>query len=149
MNRSFPQRLIAILCLVAFGLGQTLFASMGVRCTDASGKTRIETACVKSSKGACVSSCVEVDIVSDESHEHDSADPTPCKDEPSSLQSSAVRLAWAKVSVEPVVAIVILAILGDHWLLEDNCPTRYVLDQRNRERPPDALSRLRSVILIV
>jgi len=48
-------RLIAIMCLVAFGL-QSMFGNSFVRCTDAEGHTKIELVCVQDDDGHCATS---------------------------------------------------------------------------------------------
>lgn len=150
MNRSLPKHLIAFLCLVAFGLGQTLFASMGVRCTDASGDTRIEYACIKTSQGACLKACIDPGVhAADDNHESDDAPPTPCEDEPLSSQAAAAKLIPSSVSLEPVFAAALVAILWDHWSFTTYQPVSPRHPEVDRDRPPDSLARLRSVILIV
>lgn len=150
MNRPLPKQLIAFLCLVAFGLGQTLFASMGVRCTDASGDTRIEYACIKTSQGACLTPCIDPGVhAADDNHESDNVPPTPCEDEPLSSQASAAKFIPLRVSLEPVFAAVVVAILWAHWSFTTDQPASPRHPEVVRDRPPDSLARLRSVILIV
>jgi len=150
VHQPLPQRLIAFLCLVAFGLGQTVFASMGVRCTDASGSTRIEYACIKTSQGVCLTPCVDPAVhAADDDHGADPVPPTPCEDEPLASQASAAKLIPSSVSFEPVFAAVVVAILWDHWsfTIDQSVSPRH--PEVDRDRPPDSLARLRSVILIV
>jgi hypothetical protein len=150
MHRSLTQRLNAFLCLMAFGLGQTLFASMGVRCTDASGDTRIEYVCIKTSQGACLTPCVDPAVhAADDNHESDDVPPTPCEDEPLSSQAAVAKSIPSSVSLQPVIAAVLVAILSDHWSFTTSQPVSPRHPEVDRDRPPDSLAHLRSVILIV
>lgn len=150
MNPPSIQRLIAFLCLVAFGLGQTVFASMGVRCTDASGNTRIEYACIKSSQGECLTPCTEPGVhATDDDHEGDPTTPTPCEDEPLGSQLSAAKVIPSNGALEPVFAAIAVALLWDQWSFAVELPVRCARPALDRDRPPDALTRLRSVILTV
>lgn len=150
MLRSSIQRLISLICLVAFGLAQTLFASMGVRCTDASGETRIEFACIKSRAGACLSSCMEPNTLCDEdNHENDPTTPTPCEDEQLGSQINAAQSLRANVQLDHVFAAVVVAILWNHWSFADEQLEQMRQLKQDRDRPPDSLTCLRSVILIV
>jgi hypothetical protein len=147
MKCSVLQRCVVVLCLVAFGLGQTLCASIGVRCTDASSNTRIELACVKTAQGGCLTASTE--HATDDTHDSDPVAPIPCEDEPLGSQVSATRLMPSRVSLEPVVAAVVVAVLWDHWSFVGDQPVRLLHSERDRDRPPDSLAHLRSVILIV
>ena len=150
MRQPSTHRLIAFLCLVAFGLGQSLFASMGVRCTDASGNSRIEYACVKTSNGACLTPSIElVAHEADDDHSSDPAGPTPCEDEPLGSQISAAKVIPSSVSIDPVLAAVVVAVLWDGWPVDIEQPARSATPEPERERPPDSLARLRTVILLV
>ncbi len=150
MKNPWIQRLIATLCLVAFGFGQLVFASIGVRCTDASGISRFEFACLKSADGACLTPCVDPGEHADaDDHASDPTPPTPCQDEPIGSQASAAKVIPSNVVPVPVVAAVLVAIIWDHWSLTCSEPTRSFQPCRDRDRPPDSLERLRSVILLV
>jgi hypothetical protein len=150
MHQPLLHRLITLLCLVAFGLGQTLFTTMGVRCTDASGESRIEFACLKSSNGACLTPCIEVsEHEADDDHSSDPIVPTPCEDEPLGSQVSAAKLIPSSVSLDPVFAAVVVAVLWDVWSVDGDQPARSTASAPDRERPPDSLARLRTIILVV
>lgn len=150
MRQPSTHRLIALLCLVAFGLGQSLFTSMGVRCTDASGNSRIEYACVKTSNGACLTPGIElVAHEADDDHSSDPAGPTPCEDEPLGSQISAAKVIPSSVSIDPVLAALVVAVLWDGWPVDIAQPARCATAEPERERPPDSLARLRTVILLV
>ncbi|CAN5824229.1 hypothetical protein BH11PLA1_BH11PLA1_00590 [soil metagenome] len=143
--------MIAILCLVAFGLGQTLFAFMGVLCTDASGQSRIEYACIKTGEGRCLVSCTNgaSALIEDDHDEDSSAPPEPCEDQPLSQQFNAAKIVPQGISFDTVLATFVVAVLCDTWsspLAESVWSGRATLDP---ERPPDSLARLRTIILIV
>ena len=77
MTRSLPTRLLAALCILAFGLSQAV-SSLGVRCRDSvSGEIRLELVCVKSVRGGCVTATNEYRGAT-ETHIRSS----PCQDEP-------------------------------------------------------------------
>ena len=149
MNRLLTQRLITILCLMAFGLGQTLFTSIGVRCTDSSGKVRIELMCLKTSRGTCLSACTESAKHQTDDPHTDPAAQTPCEDEPLGSQVSPARVAPSSVPPEPVFVTVSLEVLWDRSPVACNCALRSFRSDRVRDRPPDSLARLRSVIRVV
>ncbi len=146
-----PAKLIAMLCLLAFGLGQSVFASLGVRCTDSAGNVRIELGCVKTVQGACVTACDEsqAEDEAEKSRHSDPAAPTPCEDEPLGSQASTGRLTPSSLSLEAVFAAVVVTLVWDHRLLASDQLGSIHRPERDRDRPPDALGRLRSVILIV
>ena len=150
MNQPSIQRLIATLCLVAFGLGQTVFASMGVRCTDASGNTRIEYACIKSAQGTCLTPCTDPGVhATDADHKEDPVAPTPCEDEPLGSQLSAAKVIPSSGALAPVFAAIAVALVWDQWCLAVEVPVGCVRPALDRDRPPDSLTRLRTVILLV
>lgn len=64
------KRLIALMCLMAFGL-QSMFGSSFVRCTDAEGHSKVELVCVQDERGHCATN-------SDTSHDEHG----PCDDSP-------------------------------------------------------------------
>lgn len=150
MHRTSFQRLIAILCFVAFVLGQTVFAAFGIRCTDESGASRIEIACVRSAQGECLMRCVAPEVhVGSDNHDSDPVPPVPCKDEPVGSHASAAKVLPSNVVLEAVFAVVVAAILWDHWSLTCDESVRVYTSCQDRDRPPDSLTRLRTVILIV
>lgn len=152
MSRTLPQRLIALVCLVAFGLGQLVFAST-VRCRDASGQSRIEFGCVKSPSGACLTTCDDGGALDHGPESLTSSDvpagPTlPCQDEPLAESVPVVKSPGSTPSVA-IVATVVLAVLtfGIDW---DNAePVRPFGGATDRDRPPDEIAHLRTVILLV
>jgi len=151
MYQTIPQHLIAILCLVALGLGQTVFSSIGVLCTDASGESRIEYACIKTSEGQCLTSCTDdASALIEDDHDEDSRTlPEPCEDQPLSQQFNAAKLLPQWITIDTVLATFVVAVFCDTWsspLAESVGSGRTPVD---RERPPDSLARLRTIILIV
>ncbi len=150
MGRSSIQRLIAVLCLLAFGLGQTVFAFRAVRCTDASGTSRVEYQCVKSDEGACLTSVARAGAHEDgDDHSSDPGPSRPCEDEPLGAQASAVRLSPSTVVLELAFAAVAATMLWESWSFTGDGCDGSPGPCRERDRPPDALARLRSVILVV
>lgn len=151
MRQALIQRLIVTLCLVAFGLGQTVFVSMGVWCTDASGASRIEFGCFKSAQGACLTPCAEPDVhTTAEDHKGEPLSPSPCEDEPLGLQLSAANVHHPSLVFEPVFVAAVVAILWDSpWSIETEESARAVRFARERGRPPSFLTHMRSVILVV
>lgn len=143
-------RCLAILCLVAFGLGQTVLASMGVRCTDASGQTRFELACIKSGQGSCLTTCQETGAEqAEDPHDAELPSSVPCEDEPLNSHAPGAKLIPSGWSLEPVVTAVVETVLWDtpsRTLCDPEC-SRFA--ERDRVRPPDPLTQLRCVILIV
>lgn len=154
MTRTLPQRLIALVCLVAFGLGQTVFASMAVRCRDASGQTRIELGCAKTVSGACVSSCDGSALDNAVSSappvgDHELAAPTaPCQDEPLT-QSLPVLKSTSTVSSVVFTDAFLVAVLTFVMDWDAGEPVQSLARATDRDRPPDEIARLRTVILIV
>jgi len=150
MRGAIAQRLIALVCLVAFGLGQVFFSSLGVRCTDASGVTRIEYACIKTTQGACLTPCEAPEAHSaEDNHDSDPVAPTPCEDEPLGVQMSAVRQGQTSHASVPVFAMVMVAVLETPWSIDHIPPGCVRRSKTERERPPDSLARMRCVILTV
>lgn len=154
MTRTLPQRLIALVCLVAFGLGQTVFASMAVRCRDASGQTRIELGCAKTVSGACVSSCDgsaldNADSIASPDGDHEPAVPmAPCQDEPLTQSFPVLKSTSSATSVVFTEAffVAVLTLVMD-WDAREPVESR--ARATDRDRPPDEIARLRTVILIV
>lgn len=144
------QRSLAILCLLAFGLGQTVFVPLGVRCTDATGETRIEIACIKSDEGSCRTSGLEVGAQPEgQSRETELPSPVPCEDEPLGLQESPARLAPTDAPSGPVHGTVFVAARCEPRPLNDVQPARSWRPNVDREHPPDSLARLRTIIMLV
>ena len=151
MTRTHSQRLIALLCLVAFGLGQTLFVSVAVRCRDASGESRIELGCLKSSTGACLASCNDAEATDDAQSdaERPNGPVQPCEDEPL-VEPTAVAKALPKhVTYDTAAAAILVAVLVYSFEFAEPDTERGSRAGSGRDHPPDAISRLRTVILLV
>lgn len=146
MLRLAAHHLLLALCLVVFGLGQ--IAPTGVRCTDASGRSRIEFACVKSSRGGCTSAPADLALPADHADDDHDRDSAPCEDEPLGLQAAA-KSAPASPTYKPLPPPTVAAELSDLLVLQCTPPTRTFLKDPGPQRPPDDLARLRSVILTV
>ncbi|MCC6230364.1 MAG: hypothetical protein IT432_14210 [Phycisphaerales bacterium] len=84
-----------------------------------------------------------------EDHEGEPLSHSPCEDKPISPQLSAARLLPSGVALEPVLAFVFAAILWDSRSIQSEESLRVVRLAFERDRPPDELARLRSVILVV
>ena len=151
MYRMFSLRPIILLCLVASGLGQALFAPMAVRCRDASGESRIELGCMKSSAGACLASCDDAEDAdhSDSETDRPSGPAKPCQDEPLVEPTAAAKVPPKIVTYDTVAAAVVVAELL-YSLEFDESDTQRVLRARcGHDHPPDTIARLRTVIFLV
>jgi hypothetical protein len=128
---------LAWLCLIWFSLTHTLFASGMVICHDGSGVSRVEWACERNGNGECLgtacSPCSESDPAS------------PCQDTP--VKGDAENVKAPPRSLESViVALFTAAIALWTWTPQPQFATRVSIDA---ERPPGALSYIRSVVLLV
>lgn len=150
-------RAIALLCLLAIGIGQSVLGSLVVRCENSSGQSTIKLACAKSLDGACLSSCAEED-----SHpcpdEHDDSprdhQRLPCKDTPlgEGSNGSKVLRRLSTTDSAPVIASP-FPIPATFWpdavlRMPDDALSSTPLAQPVA-RPPDSVARLRTVILTV
>ncbi|MFN0133815.1 MAG: hypothetical protein ACKVW3_14950 [Phycisphaerales bacterium] len=151
MRNPTTQRLIAVLCLLAFGLGQMLCVSRAVRCRDASGGSRIELVCVKSSTGACLASCDDSNRTRHpESVSHSPDGPVqPCEDEPLVDQAAVAKALPKPIADSPLAAAIVMAVLVHVLEFAEPDIQRVFSTGSGRDRPPDAIARLRTVILIV
>lgn len=152
MRSPQPRRTLAMLCLVVFGLWQSLFTSLGVRCTDSMGHSRIELACEKSSEGHCKSSSPHT-IDSHEFGSPDSDDTcpdAPCEDRPLGGAQDKVTKAPAPVSVVELLicASSCDASLGMTPLSRADGFAGYRAHD-NRTLNTQSLSRLRKTILLI
>lgn len=150
MRHALIQRLLVTLCLAAFGLGQTVCIGIGVWCTDATGVSRVEFTCFKSAQGACLTPCAAPEVhATAEDHEGEPFSSSPCEDTPLGVQLSAARLDHSNPVLESVFATVVVTMLRAAWASESEGSARVLAVAPERERPPDSLVRLRSVILVV
>lgn len=154
MPKAVFQRLIAILCLMGFGLGQCAVAPFFVRCQDASGKTSIEFACDKTSDGSCLTACnvrsgsapVVALPCDDEDGDHT---PHPCKDTPLGESMHASKLLPRSQSVDQVLLLVVPVVFVDRIVWSDLIASEPAAPVPPIARPPDTVARLRTVILNV
>ena len=167
MNRVLAQRLTALVCLVAFGCGQTVFAALGVRCTDESGRTRVELACSKTAAGSCATACesgapakqeAAPDAACAESGQgHEDHEPAaPCRDEPLAkrIDGLTARTGGASEVAKLFVTMVVAATVHAWASAWDGAATAEGLARAARwafapDRPPGNLAQLRTVVLIV
>ena len=140
------QRLIAALCLVAFGFGQVVFGTLGVRCEDAAGQSRFELACATTPDGSCLNACKsapEDSVPCEDDGEHA---PHPCKDIP---VGEAAKVVLRKVVFEPVQMFAVLEVLTEQISVQRDPASAPSVPAWVNARPPDTVARLRTVILVV
>ncbi len=155
MSQTITQRLIALLCLVAFGLGQSAFGPWLVKCEGATGQTSFELWCFKSADGSCRTEC-DSNIshspedgstpADEEGAEHP---PIPCKDTPIGGPANAAKILPRSRSIDPVqfVAEVVLIPRPASWA---EPPAPALAEPVSAiVRPPDALARLGAIIMTV
>lgn len=152
MFPTIAQRLLAVLCLVALGLGQMVIGTYGVRCEDASGEARFELACIRTADGSCLTRCgtegpapIET-APCDEDGEHD---PHPCKDSPIGGGAHAAKLHCRSLLIDPLPCAAVMAATAGHVIVADVLTTGRFSPARANARPPDTVARLRTVILVV
>lgn len=144
MLRGRVHPVMALLCLICFGLTNTLLAGGMVVCRDAHGGLRIEWGCGRNSSGECVTSCEGVDGESSD----DLGDPHPCQDIPVESGRQIVKAPPRGHDSVLILAPVPVAVLapGD----EGPRPIKARFGARcEYERPPDALRHVRTVVLLV
>lgn len=140
MQRPFTQLVGFWLCLLAICVSTTLHAGF-VICTDGHGDARVEWACSRNIEGECVTSCGPASDASE-----NNGVPHPCKDTPVQADQAKAQAAPKSLDLTPLIQPVFVAILTWNWI----DPTTVGFAPTHAEaRPPDGVSRLRSVILIV
>lgn len=143
MTPSFATRLLAALCILAFGLSQAV-SYLGVRCRDsASGETRFELVCVKSTQGGCVTA-----------NEHCSTNPeagdaqnSSCQDEPMGQQAVVANLLRTSGDIAIASAAPHEPPYG--WSTVAGTPAHTIGAAIDRADMPHALRCLRTIILRV
>lgn len=150
MRQPLVQRLIAVLCLVAFGLGQGIASSFLVRCEDGTG-SRFEFACARTSDGSCLDACDQVDGPVDhaDAQPTDDHDPHPCKDTPVGDTHAAAKIAPKSSAPELPELTAMATAIAYHAAVFDTPNPRMHVVPRTNEKPPDTTARLRTVILVV
>lgn len=133
--------LIAWLCLIWFGLTNTIHAGGLAICRDGHGGVSIEWGCDRNAHGECVNVC------GDEVRAHDPATSHPCEDTPVLSELQFVKAASRATTELRVPVPVLLAVLFPR--AESSRPAVARPDSSSPERPPDELKHIRSVILVV
>lgn len=154
MPKAVFQRLIAILCLLGFGLGQSAVAPLFVRCQDASGKSSIEFACDKTADGSCLTACSlrsghapdDAAPCDDEDGDHT---PHPCKDTPLGESMHASKFLPRSHTIDPVQFIDLPPFFAQTIVWSDLAAPHAAAPLPPIARPPDAVARLRTIIMIV
>lgn len=148
MNRSHFQRTVSLICLLACTLGQAVIGSFAVRCTDAAGHSRVELACIRDSAGQCAARCDDVSFDEDKYADH-TEPAAPCEDE-RIAETTIARTQSNGASFDPVVSQTLVAFgIAPSWALSEAIPSFARGFEVRHGRPPDALARLRTVILLV
>lgn len=138
-RRSHP--LVAWLCLIWFGLTNTVFAGGMMLCNDGHGGSRIEWGgCEQNADGECLVSCAR------ESEDEPDA-PHPCQDTPIPGQEQITKAPPRSASdtVIPVPVLVAVIVL---WA-DAPVATQVAWATSEPERPPDVLRHIRTVVLLV
>jgi hypothetical protein len=143
MPRSRSNPALAWLCLIWFGLSNTLLASGLVACRDGHGGVRFEWGCSRNASGECVESCgAGVGESGD-----DTGQPHPCDDTPIKGDHQVTKAPPRATNDVPVPVPMLLAVIA--MRIDMPTPAQVVWDRARPQRPPDTLERLRSVILLV
>ncbi|MCB9838177.1 MAG: hypothetical protein H6813_02460 [Phycisphaeraceae bacterium] len=153
MTRKYAiQRLIAALCLLTFGLGQSVVGQIAVHCEDTQGRISVELGCSKLVDESCAAACdsVESDIQDQGEHEDVGHTPHPCKDTPiGELSYYTTKLVPKSSSGNTVhfkdLASLIVQRMAHGVLFEQ----RFTAHMGASVKPPDTVARLRTVILNV
>lgn len=144
------QRAIAILCVLAFGLGQAMLAPLAVRCIDADGNARLEYACITRDGGGCGSASEQA--IDDEAALAGATDrdgEPPCDDVPLAGEVGAARAGQSGPVVDQLVAMVAVAMVLDGWTWRDAISTPALPRVEAAQRPPDWIAHARSIVLLV
>lgn len=139
MHRSRFHPAIAWLCLIWFGLTSTLLSGGMVVCQDGHGGSRVEWGCDRNIGGECLTSC------GGETGD-DPGDSHPCQDTPLDAGEQVSKAPPRSTSVLTIpVPVMAALVLG----LDPPTPARVGWTSSAIERPPDALKRIRTVVLLV
>ncbi len=140
-DRFYPA--LAWLCLIWFGLANTLLAGGMVVCRDGHGDSRVEWGCSRNDSGECAISCGS-DF---DEPGHDEGPAHPCDDTPINGEYQVTNAPPRTMSDVPGPVPVHVAVIAMH--MEVPLPAQVAWDRARPQRPPDTLQRLRSVILLV
>jgi len=133
------QSLLAAVCLIWFGLTNTLLAGGIVVCRDGHGGTRIEWGCSRNTDGECATTC------GTDSADHEEAPAHPCDDTPVTADHHTTK-APPRVSADLTPVAILLAAPAMESLPHARRPGPVITE---RDHPPDSLYRLRTVIILV
>lgn len=138
--RTRCQPLLAWLCLICFGLGQTLLTGGLVICRDGHGATSLELGCLKNTASECTTACEATDCTAPDEH--------PCQDTPLGKHNPSAKAPPRDPGtcnlIPPLCAVMFERPL-DFAATALTAPPS--LPQRHR--PPDPLHHMQSVILLV
>lgn len=156
MSRSAFQRAVMLVCLMAFGLGQTVLAPFVVRCEDQSGRTRFEIACAKSFDGSCLSLCGFDAAGSSSSGSSDSTcgvgdlhTPHSCTDKPVTEPTNSAKLRPRAESIDALFFVVHLSEVFHPMVRAADPAAPTDGTTATSEQAPDSATWLRTVILTV
>jgi len=139
MRRSRSHPAIAWLCLIWFGLTNTLFSGGMVVCQDGHGGSRVEWGCDRNSSGGCLTTCgIETG--------DDPCDPHPCQDTPIDAGEQVTK-APPRLTSDLAILVPVMAVLA-LWL-DPPTPANVGWIGFEPERPPDALKHIRTVVLLM
>lgn len=141
MKHPFAHPVIVWLCLIWFGLANSVFAGSVVICNDGHGVSRIEWGCNRTDSGECASACAE------EHAEEDPAAPHPCEDTPVASELPVTK-SPRRGSVETIVAVPVVMAEPVHWVVLP-APSRLIFVSSGPDRPPDRLKHIRTVVRVI
>lgn len=147
MSLRRPQPLLALLCLLGLGLTNALVAHGWVICRDGHGVTRVERSCQRNASGECVTACGPDADDPGEDHPEGEGPAHPCDDTPITDTHQVMRGTSRAPAEMPILIPAPCRMMAAGADLP-RVP-RGEWGRAGPMRPPDALYRLRSVILMV
>ncbi len=141
MRTPLWHKMVGFFCLICFGLGGIVLNGGLVLCQHADGSSCIEwSGCSHDEDGSCVSTC-------DGAASTDDGQPIPCEDTPLKAHNQLAKACPrpARAAALPPVLVVAVACLP----LADAAPLPVAGRATRHARPPDVLTRLRTVVLVV
>jgi hypothetical protein len=141
MHRRPLQTVLAWLCLSAFWLSHTVIAGNLVVCRDMHGGSRVEWGCGKSASGECRPPSAQGE------HSDERAEPGPCEDIPVQAELQIAKTLSRSTDQLIASALTLVAVRTP-----DLFPFRtaaHITPVVAPDRPPDALCRIRTVVLLV
>lgn len=152
MRHPTTQRAIAVLCLMAFCLGQAVFGAFRVKCEDGSGVARFEAACLRTADGSCLTQCVPVSAAEADANScHDEGEhaPHPCKDTPIGESFSAAKVLLRVKCTVPVAFEFAVALVAEQFVVDESACAADAVAPTQCVRPPGMVEQLRTIILLV